>query len=207
MPIVNVNIEGLRMHCSILIFSPEDHLSEAQRRWRSWFVHTLLSAARHYEDARNVVLHQIESDKTRKHSSLLPILDFGEFIEDCVGSLNRLCMCTKYLEAEVPSFAQFRQHHTVAIEKLRNIRNEQEHLYNKIGQEDDSGPIVYSISNNEAGVDLRTNHLEFSAIHELIVGAFEAITSMFPDFNKDSEAEKRGTTSLSATFSITEHKA
>lgn len=204
---ITKDIEGLRGHLVLLSLVPEPQLTQAQRRWRGWFVHTLLSAARHYSDARFVILQQIASKQTPEGGAPLPILDFGEYIDDCVSSLNRLCMCAKRLKAEVPSFDDFLRKHKNAAENLRIIRNEQEHLYNKIGGADDSGPIVYVVAGDENGIELRNMQLAFSDIYELIEAAFVAIVPLFPNFDPSSKPNQRGVPSISGSMSVTVKEA
>ena len=64
MPPLNLNIEGLRKHAMLVtLFVSESDVSIEKRKWRSWLVHCLVKTARHYNEARSLILAQINEGK------------------------------------------------------------------------------------------------------------------------------------------------
>lgn len=91
---LNQNIEGLRTHAlAVAMFLPETGISAEARRWRSWLVHHLLKTARHYNEARHLIMAQIAESKRSAAEMMegryLPILDFALAMEDCITSLDK----------------------------------------------------------------------------------------------------------------------
>lgn len=102
MPPLTQNIEGLRSHSLLVsIFVAPPEATPAQRRWRSWLVHSLTKAARHYENARKLtVMDARAANGTHPGGQALPMLDYAFELEDCITSLDKAIACIQALHAK-----------------------------------------------------------------------------------------------------------
>lgn len=198
MPPLDLNIEGLRLH-SILVSAivPEPNVSIAQRKWRTWLVHCLVKTARHYNEARTLILAQIEEAKRSPaemaQGRQLPVLDFAFTMEDCITSLEKAISCVKALtnRNEVPAAGVLRlkdQMHT-----LNGFRRQQEHMHTQIaaGQTGD-GPIIVAVADGGDGMNLRDLTMSFGDLHRLIDALYRDIAALFPAHDAASPAKPSG---------------
>jgi len=107
MPPLTQNIEGLRRHALLIgIFVGPPEATPAQRRWRSWPVHCLTKAARHYDNARKLMLMDSgETDRVESSSQPMPLFCYSFEMEDRITSLDKAIICIQALHGrgEFPS--------------------------------------------------------------------------------------------------------
>lgn len=204
------NIEGLRSHALVTsIFMPEPEISPEARKWRLWLVHCLVKAARHYNDARNLIVAQI-GERERPASGVatgraLPILDFALSMEDCITSLDKVVVCINALEKK----GQMSGSSVLALEQekndLKSLRNQQEHMHINIadGQTGD-GPIYVIVSEDGDVMKFRNLKMSFAALHRLIEAVYIDIAALFPVHDVNSAPSRGGVPNISMTLSIEE---
>jgi hypothetical protein len=88
-PELAINVEGLKRHSFMMIFVPEPSLSTEDRRLRTWLLHTVATATRHYTKARQLVQSQNSADHARDRGEIFHTLDVYEEIEGAVMATHR----------------------------------------------------------------------------------------------------------------------
>lgn len=206
MPPLIQNIEGLRLHAMLLnTFIPEPDISEIKRKWRSWLVHCLVKTARHYDQARELIIAQLaEEQRTLSEAGRgrsLHIIDFPFEIEDCITSLEKIVLCINALAKK----GDIQPTHLNSLKReamsLKEFRNQQEHMHGQIAAgQTGSGPIFACLTDNSEGFRFRKLEIPFSVVFQLIDAVYKDISGLFPKFNSQSSPAKKGapTFSLSA---------
>jgi len=205
---LDMNIEGLRSHSMLVsLFAAEPEISEEARKWRSWLIHCLVKTARHYNEARKLVLSQIEErNRTREEMEggrLLPILDFPFAMEDCITSLEKLivCMSTLVDKEKLPAGAIS----TLKNERklLNKFRGQQEHMHNQIANgEVGSGPIFLMVSDDGNSIRYRSLSMSFQEIYQLIEAAYRDISALFPNHDSTSAEKEAGSIRIGITMNL-----
>lgn len=201
-PDLHGNIEGLKRHSFLSIFIAEPNLSQDDRKLRSWLLHTVASAARHYLKARDLVYRQENADQQRDGGAIFHILDVSEEIEDCITAMYRACMAIKRLNISEKAEA-FSKSHAKPIQDLQKIRNQFDHMHSQItAGETGSGPI--SIVFGDAGRTIKFRRLSMttSDLGTLIDGAYQVVAGLYPGFNVSSPKEPGGPVKLTLQASI-----
>ncbi|EHF4995455.1 hypothetical protein B7O32_001825 [Enterobacter hormaechei] len=208
MPPLHQNIEGLRSHAMLIsIFMPEPDVSVEKRKWRSWLVHCLVKTARHYNDARSLILAQISegqrSSAEMAKGRLLPVFDFAFAMEDCITSLEKAVACIRALsdKGEMPSafvLALYNER-----QSLNDFRRQQEHMHSQIaaGQTGD-GPILVTLSDDGDGMRLRGLTMSFVALFKLIDAIYRDIATFFPAHDIQSPPSPGGVPQISMSMTI-----
>ena len=208
MPPLHLNIEGLRSHALLVsIFMPEPEVSVEKRKWRSWLVHCLVKTARHYNDARSLILAQVDegnrSSSDMAEGRLLPLLDFAFAMEDCITSLEKAIACIQGLakKAEMPSATVLELNDE--RQSLNAFRRQQEHMHSQIaaGQTGD-GPILVTLSDDGEGMKLRSLTMSFTALFRLIDATYRDVSALFPTHDIRSPPSLGGTPQLSMSVTI-----
>jgi len=96
-PELAINMEGLKRHSLLMIFVSEPSLSIADRKLRTWLLHTVATAARHYTKARLLVQTQNVADQSSGNDAIFHTLDVYEEIEGAVMAAHRACMAISRL--------------------------------------------------------------------------------------------------------------
>jgi len=211
MPPLNLNIELLRSHAmlvSMFVTSSEPDISIEKRRWRSWLVHCLVKSARHYDEARALILAQLEesqrSPEEMTKGRLLPMLDFAFAMEDCITSLEKAVACIRALTSK----DKIQSTNVLVLREeglsLNAFRRQQEHMHSQIaaGQTGD-GPILVSLSDDSDGMILRDLSMPFSALHRLIEATYHDIAKLFPAYKEPSSQIMVGGGMPQLTISMT----
>ncbi len=208
MPPLNLNIEGLRSHAMLVsMFIPEPDVSVEKRKWRSWLVHCLVKTARHYNDARSLILAQINEGKRSSaemaKGRLLPVFDFAFAMEDCITSLEKAIVCINALseKGEMPSaFALTLDNER---QSLNAFRRQQEHMHVQLarGQTGD-GPILVTLSDDGDGMRLRGLTMSFVALFRLIEALYREVATFFPAHNIQSSPLQGGVPQISMSMTI-----
>lgn len=210
MPILDLNIEGLRSH-SILMntFVLEPDLSTEKRKWRMWLMHCLVKTARHYTASRNLILAQLGESK-RSPAELaqgrqLPLLDFGFEMEDCITSLEKAVVCIKALSRGNEISALRIRELNDEVQSLNALRRQQEHMHTQIAAgQTGNGPIIVTVTTDNDGIQLRNLTMSFCAIYRLVDALYRDIATLFPAHDPDSPAQSGGipTMSMSVTMEV-----
>lgn len=208
MPPLSLNIEGLRSHAMLVsIFVPEPDVSAEKRKWRSWLVHCLVKTARHYNEARSLILAQINEGKRSSaemaKSRLLPVFDFAFAMEDCITSLEKAVACIRALEnkGEMPTAC------VLALNderlSLNAFRRQQEHMHSQIaaGQTGD-GRILVALSDDGDSMKLRDLTMSFSALFRLIDATYRDVATFFPAHDTQSPASSEGVPQISMSMTV-----
>lgn len=205
------DFEGLRAHALLIsMFVPEPDLSAESRKWRSWLVHCLLKAARHYSEARNLILAQIDEGKRStaemSQGRLLPILDFALAMEDCVTSLEKVVVCINALESK----GQMSGGRVMGLKAeraaLKSLRNQQEHFHVDVAKgQTGQGPIFVTVDGDGEGMSLRKLRMSFEGLHRLIDASYLDISALFPNY-VGALPGQGGVLSLSMSGTITEER-
>lgn len=201
-PDLHGNIEGLKRHSFACIFIAEPALSQNERKLRSWLLHTIASASRHYLKARDLVRRQGNSDQTTDGGVVLHILDVSEEIEDCVMATFRACMAIKRI-----GFCQdaidFSSTHEKQIESPRSIRNQFDHMHSQISaSETGSGPISIVFGDEGRIIKFRRLTMQTSCLGELIDGAYKVVAGLYHAFNANSPKGLGGPIKMTITASV-----
>lgn len=204
MPPLLANVEGLRHHAFLCMFLTED-ISAEKYKWRAWLVHMLVKAARHYDDARDMIEGQIRSTAADgSQGAPLPILDFSFAMEDCITSISKACQCLGALNAKVDASVGNRVLALVderAI--LQKVRNQQEHMFSQISSgETGKGPIFLAPSKDGEHVLFRSLAMPFADVHRLIEAVYLDISMLAPNFDPASARVAPGVMTLKATATI-----
>lgn len=212
MPPLTCNIEELRLHGFTLIFVLEPELTPTARKWRSYMVHCLAKASRHYNEARDLILMQIGGGRAQGEPAPtahpMPLWNFALAMEDCVTSISKLAQCAYYLTDEVPSFAAFREACKVEIDSVIKLRNQQEHMFGQLAKgETGSGPILVALSADGDSIELRNLRVSFHAVHRLIQDFFTALLPLFPHYAPTSDLIAAGIPQISMWMTMVERGA
>ena len=212
MPPLNLNIEGLRSHAMLVsIFVPEPDISDEKRKWRSWLVHCLVKTARHYNEARSLIVAQINESKRSPAEMTkgrqLPMFDFAFAMEDCITSLEKSVACIRTLASK----GEIQSTYVLALDdemqSLNAFRRQQEHMHSQIaaGQTGD-GPILVGLSDDSDGMRLRKLTMSFSSVFRLIDAVYRDVATFFPAHDTQSPASRGGVPqiSISATMEVIE---
>ena len=206
MPPLHLNIEGLRAHALLMnIFIPEPEVSAEKRKWRSWLVHCLVKMARHYNEARSLILDQV-SEGQRPYAEMvksryLPIFDYAFAMEDCITSLEKTIACIRALSKKGEMTSAFVLALNSEQQSLNAFRRQQEHMHSQIvaGQTGD-GPILVALSDNGDGMRLRGLTMGFDALYKLIDAVYRDISSLFPMHDVQSSPLQGGAPQLSVSM-------
>jgi len=204
-PALSINIEGLKRHSVLCVFVPEPELSADELKLRGWLLHTMLTAARHYNKFRELVSKQESVDQARDGGAIFYLLDVSEQIEGCASALHRVCMAAKRMTGRLGQHAEvFTNTFSSAISDLSSIRNQFEHLHTQIvTSEAGPGPISMTFSDEGRSIRLRRLAMETSDLHHLIEGAYNLVAIMYPSFDANSKPEPAGHIKLTMTFCVT----
>lgn len=206
---LTLNIEGLRAHSilfNMFIGSPD--VTIAQSKWRTWLVHCLTKAARHYNNAHKLVLDQI-NERNRSAEELtkgrqLPILDFSFEMEDCITSLDKAIICIQALHknGELPTTNVAAMANEAGL--LRKFRNKQEHMHGQLssGQTGD-GPLLVTVNTAGDCIELLKLSMPLSAVHGLIDAVYHDVASLYPGHDQTSPAKSTRALKLSVSATIT----
>ena len=208
MPQLDQNIEGLRLHSMLVsAFIPEPDISAERRKWRSWLVHCLVKTARHYNEARELILAQLnEGERTAvelEKGRQFPILNFSFEMEDCITSLEKIVVCIRALETK----SEIKSNCLLKLEKekflLNKLRNRQDHLHNQIASgETGKGPIFICLSENSDGIRFFEITLSFSALYQLVDAVYKEIANFFPKFDAASPPSRKGVPQISISATV-----
>ncbi|HSX83761.1 MAG TPA: hypothetical protein VLE50_00080 [Cellvibrio sp.] len=208
MPPLLQNIEGLRLHAILLnTLIPEPEIPDTQRKWRSWLVHCLVKAARHYDQARELIIAQLKEEELAKsevgRERPLHIINFPFEIEDCITSLAKLVLCINALENNGDI-----QHTNISGLKreaisLNEFRNQQEHMHGQIASgQTGNGPIFACLTDDSDGFRFRKLEMPFSVVYQLIDAAYRDISRLFPRFNQESVPTRKGAPRFSLSAEV-----
>jgi hypothetical protein len=202
-PELAINVEGLKRHSFMTVFVPEPSLSAEDRKLRTWLLHTVTTAARHYAKARQLIQAQNSVDQVRDGGAIFHILDVNEEIEGAVTSAYRVCMAIRRL-GTLGSEVNFAENYASALENLRALRNQYEHMHEQItSNQTGRGPISMVFGYEGRKIKFRNLALETSELHALIDGAYKCVAKMYPSFNANSTPEPPGPIKLTMTASVT----
>jgi len=203
-PLLTINVEGLKRHSLFMRFIPEQNLSPDEQKLRSWLLHIVTTAGRHYTKARKLVESQNSADQLKDGGVIFYILDVYEQIEGAVMSANRACMAIRRLRESHPGAEEFVAVHDTSLKSLSDIRNQYEHMHQQITtNQAGKGPISMSFADEGRKIKFRNLSLETTTLHGLIESAYKFVAKMFPSFNADSVPEVAGHTKLTISASIT----
>jgi hypothetical protein len=114
-------------------------------------------------------------------------------------------MCARKVASSVDSFGAFCRDYADAIEELRGLRNQHEHMHTQIASgEIGKGPIFLSIADEGDSMRFRDVKMHFTSVHGLIEGLYRALLPLFPNFDGESAPEPKGvlTLTISATAEV-----
>lgn len=201
-PFLTIDVSALERYSLILVFVPEPNVSVEERRLRTWLLHTLASAIKHYQAAKELVQLQDQADQRRDGGAILYVLDVPEQLENCVTALYRVCMAIK----RMPPFdtaTSFLSNHEESISALCSIRNQFEHMHSQIvSNETGTGPISIVFGGEGKYLVFRKLKMKTVELHGLLEGAFNVVASLFPSFDPQAPSNKSGPTKLMVTASV-----
>lgn len=202
-PELSINIEGLRRFAALSSFLPEPGLSTQERQLREWMRHTIVSAARYYREARELVEKQESADQVRDGGVIFYVFEVPGQLEGCVMSLHRLCNALGRLSKSDDRASDFCKHFGIAIANLVKLRNQFEHMASQIvpGQ-NGSGPIVIAFENEAECLRFRSLTMPTAELHGLIEGAFSVVAALYPQFDAASKPTSGGFTKLEMTCTV-----
>ena len=201
-PDLRGNIEGLKKHSFMQLFVP-DSSSPEDIKLRSWLLHTVTSASRHYTKARNLVKQQDDANQVRDGGVIFYIFDVSEEIEACVTATYRACMAIQRLNPNSKT-KEFLESHQNSIQELRAIRNQFDHMHSQITSANTGkGPISISFGNSGKSIEFRKLTMQTVCLSNLIDGTYEVVASLYPGFNANSTKELGGPMKLSMSISVT----
>jgi hypothetical protein len=200
-PELSINIEGLRRFADLSVFLPEPNLSAQERQLREWMRHTIVSATRHYREARELVAKQESADQVRDGGVIFYVFEVPGQLEGCVLSLHRICNALRRLSKSDLRASEFCQRFEAAIAKLGKLRNQFEHMDSQIvpGQ-NGSGPIVIVFEDEAECLRFRSFKMPTVELHSLIEGAFSVVAALYPQFDAASKPTPGGFAKLEMTF-------
>lgn len=198
------NFEGLRRHNQLLIFVP-DSLSTQERRLRTWLVHVVHKAARHYTAARDIVLADMHSSRLPDGSVAFHMWDFCLEMEDCVATIHKGLKCAALLAGRGGGPGALEV--TPEGKAVSALRNKLEHMHTDIaGGQSGSGPVVIVLDTPRENLCLRDLKVPVDYVPKLLENLFEATAAMFLQFDPASAPEGGGASvlSMTATIEVTE---
>lgn len=203
-PELRGNIEGLKRYSFLTVLIQEPAISQEERKLRTWLLHTVASAHRHYAKARELVELQENADQVRDGGALFYILDVSEQIEDCVMALFRACMAIRRLNpSEV--VLKFCTDHVDSINQLHSIRNQFDHMHSQItAAETGNGPISIVFGNEGTTINFRKLSMPTLSLSVLIDDAYSVVASLFQGFDAKSSKEVGGHMKLSISVMMSE---
>jgi hypothetical protein len=202
-PVLNINVEGLRRYSILGIFRSEPSLSVDEGRLREWLRHTLYTAAKHYCEARSLVERQESVDQKRDGGLVLYVFDIPEHVEGCVMALFRVCAALRRMSVHSASAAEFCSLFEGTIRELRAIRNQFEHMENQVvNGESGSGPIVVSFCEEGMVVKFRSLVMPTASLHMLLEGVFKVVAALYPGFDARSGSVGIGVPKLQLSMTI-----
>lgn len=206
-PPISINVEGLRRHSFLCIFISEPLLSTESRKLRSWLLHTVTTAARHYTKARELVILQDTANQAKDGGAIFYLLDVAEQIEGCVAATYRACNAIRRMSGTMVQAEKFVRDHESSIAGLSSIRNQFEHMHSQIvAGQTGTGPISMAFSGEASCIKFRNLKIETAHVHDIIEGAYRLVAEMFPAFDANSAPEAPGPLKLriKATVTVTE---
>jgi hypothetical protein len=203
-PELAINVEGLKRHSLLMIFVFEPSLSIADRKLRTWLLHTVATAARHYTKARLLVQTQNVADQSSGNDTIFHTLDVYEEIEGAVMAAHRACMAIRRLGSTRPVARDFEKVYADSLKALCAIRNQYEHMHTQIASNQTGpGPISMTFSHEGRKINFRSLYLDTDELHCLIDRAFNFVAKMYPAFDAASKPELPGPIKLTATCTVT----
>lgn len=210
MPPLTMNIEGLRSHAMLLnVFDLEPLVPVEMRKWRAWLVHCLVKTARHYDEARSLVLAQVDEHKRSADLSAqghrFPVFDFALAMEDCITSLAKAIACTSALVKNGHAAGLVLLELAEERQTLNALRNQQEHMYSQVAAgQTGRGPIVLALAQEGQYIKLRDLTMSFAALHRLVEALYRDIAAFFPAHDPKSPPEARGVLTLTVSVEISD---
>lgn len=200
-PELSINVEGLRRFADLSAFIPEPNISAQERQLREWMRHTIVSAARHYREARELVVKQESADQARDGGVIFYVFEVPEQLEGCVMSLHRLCNALRRLRKSDLRASDFCRNFEPAMITLGKLRNQFEHMDSQIvpGQ-NGSGPIVVTFDGEAECLRFRSFKMLTTDLHGLIEGAFSVVAALYPQFDASSKPTPGGFAKLEISF-------
>jgi hypothetical protein len=194
------NFEGLRRHNQLQIFVPSQ-LSTEERRVRTWLVHVVHKAARHYGAARDIVLADINSSRLPDGSVVFHMWDFCLEMEDCVATSYKALKCAAMLANRGAALGALEM--TPEGRAVARLRNKLEHMHTEIGGgQSGSGPVYISLDASRENLCLRDVNVPVDYVPRLLENLFDVVAAMFPEFDPESEPQGGGPTRLSIEATI-----
>lgn len=201
-PELVINVEGLKRHSFLMVLVPEPALSVEDRKLRTWLLHTVATAARHYSKARQLVQSQNSADQARDGGAIFHTLDVYEEIEGAVMAVHRACMAIRRVGSKFGD-AKVTEAYATALDNLCSIRNQYEHMHMQItSNQTGNGPISMIFIDEGRKIKFRSLSLDTTELHVLIDGAYRFVAKMYPAFNVNSAPELPGPTMLTITASV-----
>lgn len=202
-PNLDINFEGLRRHSFMLIFSPEPELATSDRKLRTWLLHTLVTACRHYQEARTLVVKQDNHDQMRDGGAIFYVLDVAENLEHCVSATFRALSAVRRIAKRRQQATCFLDREQKSIAKLTELRNQFEHMHTQIvSDEAGNGPISMSFAEDGRKILFRKKSLRTASLRELLRGLYFEIGAMHPKFDVHSSPERGGPSKLTMTATV-----
>lgn len=203
-PSLSINAEGLRKHSLLCMFAPEPSMPPNDGKLRAWLLHTVLSAARHYSKARELVQLQNSPRQHYGGGTVFFTLDVNEQLEDCIAATFRICRALKRMKT-TDTAVEFCTKNEEAISQLEKVRNQFEHMHQQIvSKETGNGPISITYGDEGRTIRFRSLRLETAQLHRLIEGAFHVVSTYFPAFDPNSAPEPSGPMVLQMSPEVTQ---
>ena len=202
-PELNVNYEGLKRHSHLSLFVQDPNLTPQARKLRGWFVHTVVSSVRHYNDARTLVLKQETADQIKDGGVIFYIFDVYQHLESCIGYAYRAVYSIHKIDQGNTLFTSFKKEHKDAVERLSKIRNQFEHMHTQIvSGQSGKGPIYITYGHEGKEIHFRSLRISTSEMHKVLKSLYLAACSFFPVFDPESTAELGGDPRLSIRMEV-----
>ena len=206
-PALTVNAVGLRKHFLLTTLAREAPMPPEGRRLRAWLIHTVMSAARHYSKARELVEKENGPQRHFGSGTVLFALDVFEQLEGSVTATFRACMALYGLKSHHAAARHFHDRFEPHLVQLRTLRNQFEHMHTQItAKQAGKGPISILFGDEGKTIRFRKLTMETATLHALIEGAFHATASFYPSFDAHSAPEPDGPLMMTGTIVMTEHK-
>jgi hypothetical protein len=203
MPHITWNIEGLRTHSVAKNMFGFGAPSVVERRWMGWLVYRLVNAARHYNEARQCVLLQVNAARNASNSVSFPIFDFAFAMEDCITSLEKAIVCLNLLARDNLVFASFPTALPVERQQLNSVRRQQEHMQQQLPSgQTGNGSILLTLDEGGTHIRLRDLRMPVASVHALIGEVFRCLCLTHQDFDSGSAAQPAGTLQLTMTAHV-----
>lgn len=203
-PEINFNIGELKRHSFLSVFIDEPEKSVEERKLRTWLIHTVFSACRHYSNVRDLVIKQNNADQQRDYGLVLHLLDVSEHIEDCIAGTYRSCMAVRRLSDQNKYCKEFISENSDAIQSLEKLRNQFEHMHCQIvAGQSGNGPISIVLANEGKSIHFRNKKVSVSSLFILLQGLFKILITMYPKYEPSNTVQANGPTKLTITFNAT----